>query len=85
MFVLDTHLPVLIRLIGRSDSTSERGMTRPMKAAPRFLQGKRETTQQFLRRVEIETQKVLLKSKLSQKFGVCKVKYTDKLSVSNCR
>ncbi|KAK3091137.1 hypothetical protein FSP39_017386 [Pinctada imbricata] len=48
----------------------EKGMTRPMKPAPVFNQGKKESDKQFLKRVEIETQRVLMKSKLSEKFKV---------------
>lgn len=48
----------------------ERGMSRPLKPVPKFVQGKRETDKSFMNRVELETQRVLLKSKLTDKYKV---------------
>ncbi|XP_022313202.2 coiled-coil domain-containing protein 137-like isoform X1 [Crassostrea virginica] len=48
----------------------ERGMTRPMAEAPKFLQGKREKKKDFMKRVEVETRKILHRHQLSQKFKV---------------
>ena len=45
-------------------------MTRPLKPVPRFLQGKRESDKAFMQRVERETQAVITRSKLQDKFKV---------------
>jgi hypothetical protein len=47
-----------------------KGMSRPLKQVPKFQKGKNETEKQFLRRVEIETQGVINKSKFEDKFKV---------------
>ncbi|XP_061180959.1 coiled-coil domain-containing protein 137-like [Saccostrea echinata] len=53
---------------GKKPIYMERGMTRPMAEAPKFVQGKREKTKDFMKRVEVETRKVLHRHQLSQKF-----------------
>lgn len=53
---------------GKKPVYMERGMTRPMAASPKFIQGKREKSKDFMKRVEVETRKVLHRHQLSQKF-----------------
>ena len=48
----------------------ERGMSRPLKPAPQFKQGKKETTKAFINRVERETQAVINKSRFEDKYDV---------------
>jgi len=45
-------------------------MTQPMKPVPKFKKGKLESETVFLERVERETQRVILKAQLSQKYKV---------------
>ena len=45
-------------------------MSRPLKPAPRFVQGKRETDDHFLRRVSLETHRVLMKAQIEDKYKV---------------
>ena len=49
-------------------------MSRPLKPAPRFIQGGRETDDHFLRRVSLETHRVLVKSQIEDKY---KVQYSE--------
>ena len=46
------------------------GMSKPLQHIPRFQQGKFERDGDFMRRVELETQRVLQQSKLDSKFKV---------------
>ena len=48
----------------------ERGMTKPMEPAPKFIQMKGESDEMFLRRVNKKTSQVLLKSQIEDKYGV---------------
>ena len=45
-------------------------MSRPLKPAPRFVQGPRETDDHFLKRVSLETHRVLVKSQIEDKYKV---------------
>lgn len=62
---------------GKKPVYMERGMTRPMAASPKFIQGKREKSKDFMKRVEVETRKVLHRHQLSQKFKVLGFIYTE--------
>lgn len=62
---------------GKKPVYMERGMTRPMAASPKFIQGKREKSKDFMKRVEVETRKVLHRHQLSQKFKVLSFICTD--------
>ncbi|XP_069124129.1 coiled-coil domain-containing protein 137-like [Argopecten irradians] len=46
----------------------EKGMTRPMRPGPKFVQHKNESEGKFMARVERETKSVLLTSQLSDKY-----------------
>ena len=48
----------------------ERGMSKPLKAAPRFVQGKKEKDHDFMRRVNLETKRVLVKAQIEDKYKV---------------
>jgi len=45
-------------------------MKKPLKPVPRFVQGKFETDKDFLRRVDIETNRVLMTDKMERKYKV---------------
>ena len=45
-------------------------MTRPVKPVPVFKQGKKETDQAFLNRIERETQTVIAKAQYEEKYKV---------------
>ena len=62
-----------------SMSIEQKGMTKPLREVPKFAQGKRESDQQFLNRVENMTSLVLKKSKFEDKY---KVKMQVLLSVA---
>ncbi|XP_048762814.1 coiled-coil domain-containing protein 137-like [Ostrea edulis] len=53
---------------GKKHVYMERGMTRPLAEPPKFVQGKKEKKKDFMKRVEVETRKVLHRHQLSQKF-----------------
>lgn len=46
----------------------ERGVTKPMAPIPRFVQGKREKDRDFIRRVELETHRVIMKQQMEEKY-----------------
>ena len=48
----------------------ERGMSRPLKPAPKFVQGKKENDSDFMHRVELETQRVLMEAHIEEKYKV---------------
>lgn len=48
----------------------ERGMSKPLKAAPRFVQGKKEKDHDFMRRVNLETKRVLVKAQIEDKYKI---------------
>lgn len=45
-------------------------MTKPLKPVPQFVQGKRETDKDFMRRVEVETHRVVMTAKMEDKYKV---------------
>ncbi|XP_021355638.1 coiled-coil domain-containing protein 137-like isoform X2 [Mizuhopecten yessoensis] len=49
---------------------AEKGMTKPMRPAPKFTQHRNESDRKFMARVDRETQSVILTSKLSDEFEV---------------
>ena len=61
---------ILLLFIVDDEFRMERGMSRPLKPAPRFIQGGRETDDHFLRRVSLETHRVLVKSQIEDKYKV---------------
>lgn len=67
---LEFKINIVIIFSGKKPVYMERGMTRPMAASPKFIQGKREKSKDFMKRVEVETRKVLHRHQLSQKFKV---------------
>lgn len=48
----------------------ERGITKPMQTIPRFVQGKYEKDRNFIRRVELETHRVIMKAQMEEKYNI---------------
>lgn len=48
----------------------EKGMTRPQTPIPKFVQGKYEKDRDFMKRVEIEAQRVVMTQKMEDKYKV---------------
>ncbi|XP_060063981.1 coiled-coil domain-containing protein 137-like [Ylistrum balloti] len=54
----------------KNDDHAEKGMTKPMMPAPRFIQHRNESEGKFMARVDRETKAVILTSQLSDKYQV---------------
>ena len=50
-------------------------MSRPLKAVPKFVPGKKESEHDFMRRVERETQSVITRHKLEDKYKTLQAEY----------
>ncbi|XP_045212289.2 coiled-coil domain-containing protein 137-like [Mercenaria mercenaria] len=46
----------------------ERGVSKPMAPIPKFVQGKREKDKDFIRRIELETHRVIMKTQMEEKY-----------------
>ncbi|XP_033732885.1 coiled-coil domain-containing protein 137-like isoform X2 [Pecten maximus] len=53
-----------------SKEQTEKGITKPMRPAPKFIQHRNESERKFMARIERETKSVLLTSHLSDKYQV---------------
>lgn len=67
-----------IKLIIISESTfrMERGISKPMQPVPRFVQGKHEKDKNFIRRIELEAHRVILKAQIEEKYQVTVTVYS---------
>ena len=53
----------------------ERGVSKPMTPIPKFVQGKYEKDRDFIRRVELETHRVIMKQQMEDKYNVSFVSF----------
>lgn len=63
----------------------ERGMTRPLQKIPRFVQGKFEKDRHFIGRVELETQRVIMKHQIEDKYKIDLSNAGPNLSVASMK
>lgn len=65
-------IPNVFDLFIISDATvkMERGVSKPMQSIPKFVQGKREKDRDFIRRIELETHKFVMKTQMEEKLKV---------------